>query len=169
MDTVDLFLLGLVALSTLVGIWRGLVKEVMSLVIWIGAIWLAWQFSPDLSPALAEWLSQPTLQLALAFAIIFTGTVVIGSLLVYLIGKLVDASGLTGTDRLLGAVFGTARGLILVAALIIVVGLTSAGDAEWYRNSRVIEVLDPLTRELQAALPFELVPVTDTDETTHSI
>ena len=158
MHTVDLFLLGLILMSTLVGIWRGLVKEIMSLVIWIGAIWLAWRFSPELAPALTEWLGQPTLRLALAFAMIFLGTVIAGSLVVYLIGKLVDASGLTGTDRLLGAVFGTARGLVLVAALIIMVGLTSAREADWYQTSRVIEALDPLVRELTDALPFELVP-----------
>ena len=73
MHTVDLFLLGLILMSTLVGIWRGLVKEIMSLVIWIGAIWLAWRFSPELAPALSEWLEQPTLRLALALSVTTDG------------------------------------------------------------------------------------------------
>lgn len=155
MSGVDVALLILIGLSVLVGFWRGLLKEVLSLVIWGLAIVLAYHYSGVIAGQLEHWISQPSIQQVVAFFAIFLFVVIVGGLLLFLLSRLVKFSGLSGTDRLLGALFGAARGAALIVILIVAAGLTPLGQDPWFEESRVVAALTPVAEELKAYLPLD--------------
>ena len=114
---VDYLLLAIIAVSALLSLWRGFVKEALSLASWIVALWVALLFFNDLGDALARWIDTPSVRNAVAFGILFVVTVLIGSMVAYLAGQFVAKTGLTATDRALGMIFGIARGVVIVAQL----------------------------------------------------
>jgi membrane protein required for colicin V production len=149
----DYAILGIIALSIVVGLWRGFIKEVFALAVWIAALWLAFQFSGALAELLEETVELPSARSALAFTGIFIGVLLVGALLTFLLGKLVKGTGLDGTDRLLGAVFGAVRGLALVLLLILVTGFTPLPQDPWWQESRGIRALLPAAEWAVGFLP----------------
>lgn len=156
MPYADWLLLGIVAISLLVGGLRGFVKEVFSLVVWAAAFFVAFQFSGVIAERLAEQVSLPSARVALAFGGLFLLTLLVGGLLTYLVGLLVEKTGLSGSDRLLGAVFGALRGLALVLGLIIIAGFTPVPQDPWWDESRVIQSLMPLAQWAAEFLPVTI-------------
>jgi membrane protein required for colicin V production len=152
-QTVDLILLGLVTLSVIVGLWRGFIKEVFALAVWVFAFMAAFYFSGSLAALLEPHVDVPSARSGLAFAGVFILVLVAGGLLTFLIGKLVEKTGLSGTDRLLGAVFGAARGLLLLLAMILAAGFTPVPLDPWWQSSRVIQGLLPLAEWSSTFLP----------------
>lgn len=151
--TVDLILLGLVVLSTIVGLWRGFIKEVFALAVWFFAFLAAFHFSGNIALLLEPHVDVPSARSGLAFVAVFLVVLVAGGLLTFLVGKLVEKTGLSGTDRLLGAVFGAARGLLLLIALILAAGFTPVPLDPWWAESRVIQALLPLAEWTGGFLP----------------
>jgi membrane protein required for colicin V production len=147
----DLALLAVVVLSSLVGVWRGFLREAMSLVVWVAALWLAWRFGSWLAPQLADLIENPVLRLWAARGLLLAGTVLAGGIVTLLVGQLLHATGLGPTDRAVGLVFGFARGLVLAALGLI--GAQLAGfDAEpWWRESKLIPYAAPVTDALRDA------------------
>ena len=144
MHWVDIAILVVIGASILVGALRGFVREAFSLAVWALAFIVAFQFSGIVADRLAESVSLPSARTALAFGGLFLVTLLVGGLLTYLVGKLVDKTGLSGTDRLLGGLFGAARGLILVIMVILVAGFTPLPADPWWKESRGIQSLMPL-------------------------
>lgn len=140
----DAVLLGTIGLSVLVGGLRGFVKEVFSLAVWVAAFLVAFQFSGVVAERLHDSVSLPSARTALAFGGLFIGVLLVGALATYLVGKLVESTGLTGTDRLLGGAFGAARGLMLAVLLILGAGFTPLPRDPWWQESFMIEALMPL-------------------------
>lgn len=135
---IDYVILAIVGLSTLVSLARGFVKEAISLVIWVSAFVVASQFYLDLASFLTN-ISDQLLRNAAAVAILFIATIVVGSLVNYVISQLVEKSGLTGTDRILGLVFGAIRGVLIVSALLFFVdAFTPLSDSPWWQQSKLI-------------------------------
>lgn len=157
---VDLTLLGLLALSVVVGLWRGLVFEVMSLAGWLVAYIGAQWWSPALAPHVPLGTSGSPLQQALAFAGCFLGVLVAWSLLSRLVRLLVRATPLTVLDRLLGAGFGLLRGGVLLLALCTVVAMTPAAQASAWQASHgaawTTQALQGLKPWLPAAMATHL-------------
>lgn len=153
MGTVDLVLLGFVVLSTIVGLWRGFIKEVFALAVWVFALAAAFHFSGALAGSLESWVEVPSARQALAFAGIFLVILIAGGLLTWIIGQLVEKTGLSGSDRLLGAIFGAIRGLALILALMIAAGFTPVPADPWWSESRVIQSLLPLAEWTIQFLP----------------
>ena len=153
MITVDLVLLGLIGISLIVGLWRGFIKEVFALGVWLIAIAAAYQFSGAASELLIDHVTVPSARIGLAFVAIFIAVLVIGGLLTYLIGQLVEKTGLSGTDRLLGAIFGALRGVLIILGLIIAAGFTPIPGDPWWSESRVIQSLVPLAEWCATFLP----------------
>ena len=153
MTYVDWVLLGVIALSLLVGLLRGFVKEVFALAVWAAAFFVAFQFSGVVAEQLAGQVSLPSARNALAFGSLFLLVLLVGGLLTYLVGLLVEKTGLSGTDRLLGGVFGALRGLLLVIGLVLVAGFTPVPQDPWWDESRVIQSVLPLAEWAAGFLP----------------
>ncbi|WP_298441197.1 CvpA family protein [uncultured Ferrimonas sp.] len=135
---IDYTILAIIGLSVLISLVRGFAREAMSLVVWIGAFFIASNFYQDLAVFLTQ-IDDVTLRSGAAAAILFIATLILGALVNYLIGQLVDKTGLSGTDRLLGACFGALRGVLVVSALLFFLDtFTGASDASWWGDSQLI-------------------------------
>jgi len=153
MHFADYAVLAIVTISILVGAIRGFVKEAFSLFVWAAAFLVAFQYSDALAMLLENDIELPSVRTSLAFAGLFLSVLLVGGLLTYLVGKLVEKTGLSGTDRLLGGVFGGARGLALVLAIMLVAGLTPVPQDPWWQQSRTIQSLMPLAEWAAQFLP----------------
>jgi len=140
MSTFDLFLLIIILLSAVMGLTRGLFKEVFSLLILFGAFLVATYFAPSMSDALATQFGNSSLRYGVAFGLLFVGTLLLGGILNFLAGKVLDSSGLSGTDRFFGFVFGALRG-----ALVCLVGLIALRSffqgSDWWAASEIAPML----------------------------
>ena len=153
MTAVDWILLGVLVVSLLLGAWRGLVYEVLSLVSWIGAFLLAQWLAPALATQLPLGDLAEPLRYAAAFALVFILIAFIGGLLVSLIKKAVNAVGLRPVDRALGMVFGLARAMVLLLAVAVVAGLTPLGQSPVWRESAGAPYLNALLIWVKPSLP----------------
>jgi membrane protein required for colicin V production len=149
----DYAIIAIIALSVLVGTLRGFIKEVFSLVVWIAAFLVAWHFSADVAALMENAVALPSARTAMGFAGLFIAVLLVGGLINYLLGKLVQTTGLSGTDRLLGGVFGAARGLALVVALLLVCGFTPIPADPWWKDSALIQRSMPLVEWAASLLP----------------
>jgi membrane protein required for colicin V production len=135
---IDWFILAVVAISALISIKRGFVKEMLSLATWMTAFIIARIFSGHLEVLLVQWIETPSARYGAAFGILFAVTLIIGAMINNLVGELVKVTGLAGTDRLFGVVFGITRGLILVMAAIYGLQMTPVSKDPWWLDSVLI-------------------------------
>ena len=147
MVTVDYILIGAFAVSLVIGFFRGFFREALSLVNWALALWLAWRFSGLLDPVLAG-VSSPVLKLWIGRGIVFVGALLAGALLSHLVALLIRKTGLTGTDRALGMVFGAARGVLVVGILVIGFQMLELDQEPWWQDSLIV----PRTADLTASI-----------------
>jgi len=152
----DIAIIGVVALSAVISLVRGFVREAFSLAVWVLAFWVSWSFFRDLEVPLRAWIDSPTARLGIAFAVLMIATLTVGGLVNYLIIQLVERTGLSGTDRLIGMVFGTARGVLLVAVLVLLAGLTPLPSETWWFESSLIGYFEELALWLRDLLPPEM-------------
>ncbi len=154
---VDLAMLALLAISTLVGIARGLVFEVVSLAGWIAAYFAAHWAAPQLGAQLPIGTPGSALNYAAAFAIVFVLVLIVWSLAAGLLRRLIRATPLSAFDRVLGAGFGFARGVILLMVMATLVSLTPlARHSEW-SQSLGRPWLEGVLRGLRPVLPAQVV------------
>lgn len=152
----DFLILGIILLSALISLARGFVREAFSLAIWVLAFWVSWSFFRDLEVPLRAWIGSPTARLGIAFAVLMVATLTVGGLVNYLIIQLVERTGMSGTDRLIGMVFGAARGVLLVAVLVLLAGLTPLPKEGWWMESTLVGYFEELAFWLRDLLPPEL-------------
>lgn len=139
MNWADWAIIGIFSLSCVIGLIRGFVREALSLVIWISAVVVARLFGGQLETLLVGHIETPSVRLMTAYALLFVATLLIGAMLSYLIGALIRATGLSGTDRLLGMVFGAARAFIIVMAIIILLpGFIPVDQDDWWKQAELI-------------------------------
>jgi len=143
MNWLDFVCIGLISISALIGLVRGFVREVVSLLVWIGAFLLGLWYAPDLAPLAKPYVGSPTLRIAGAFVVLFVGALLLGAVLNYFAGLLVARTGLAGTDRTLGLAFGGLRGVVLIAVLVLLAGLTTIPREVWWRESLIAPRLRP--------------------------
>ena len=135
---IDYAILTVIGVSTLMSLLRGFAKEAMSLVVWFAAFFVASQFYQDLAVYLTQ-MQDEMLRNGVAVAILFIATLIIGALINYLIGQLVDKTGLSGTDRVLGLCFGALRGALIVSALLFFMdAFTGAPNTDWWQSSTLV-------------------------------
>ncbi|MBD1390289.1 CvpA family protein [Neiella sp. HB171785] len=135
---VDYSILAIVLISALVSLIRGFSREAISLLTWVIAFFIASQFYQDLSVFLTG-IEDALLRDAAAIAALFICTLILGALVNTVIGNLVDKTGLSGTDRVLGLVFGGLRGVLIVCALLFFMdAFTGAAQTQWWQQSLLI-------------------------------
>jgi membrane protein required for colicin V production len=135
---IDYAILAVIGISTLISLVRGFAKEAVSLLIWISAFFIASTFYSDLAPLITK-ISDQFLQNAAAVTILFVVTLILGAMVNYVIGQLVSKTGLSGTDRVLGIVFGGLRGVLVVSAILFLMdAFTPSPDTQWWQSSLLI-------------------------------
>lgn len=153
MTIADWLIVLTVVTSVVIGLFRGFVVEVMALVVWALALLAAALLAPKLTDALSGSVESPSARIFLAYALIFVGTLLIGAIITWLLRKLVRSTGLSGTDRLLGGVFGIARGAVLVVLVVLMLGLTPFPRDAWWRESRLLPQVIVMAERARAWLP----------------
>lgn len=147
----DLCVLAILAISLMLGLWRGLVSEVLALAAWVLALLAGKVFASDVAPALAGFVKDPTLQMIVAFALIVVAVILLVALIRFLLRELLRAAGLGVADRLLGACFGLGRGLLVVLLGVLLAGMTSLPRSTWWQESLLAP---PLETAVLAAKPW---------------
>ena len=153
MAAIDWILVAVLAASMLLGAWRGLVYEVLSVIGWIAAFLLAQWFAPDVAEKLPMQNSGETLRYAAAFVLVFIVSVFVAGLISALMKKIISVVGLRPVDRILGATFGLFRGLILLLAFSVVVHTTALQESDWWLESQGGPMLMNLLKGLRPMLP----------------
>ncbi|MCX7241380.1 MAG: CvpA family protein [Burkholderiales bacterium] len=153
MQTLDWIFLAIIGVSMVVGLWRGLVYEVLSVLNWIAAFVLAQWFAPEV----AQWLpmsgGSEVLRYAAGFVIVFVVAIFVGGLLAFLVKKMVASVGLSPVDRLLGALFGAVRGVVVVLAVAVVAGMTPMRSAAWWLDATGAQWATVALQGLKPVLP----------------
>jgi len=153
---VDLVIIGIVFFSAIVSLLRGFVKEVISLASWVLAFWVSVVFSSQLAPLLPASIEVPSIRLAVAFVVLFLLTLIVGAVINFLLSQLVKKTGLSGTDRSVGMIFGIVRGVLLVTILVLLGGLTPMPQDPWWQDSVLIGYFEKLAVWAQDMLPAEV-------------
>jgi membrane protein required for colicin V production len=139
MTWADWAIIVVLGLSALISVVRGFVKEIVSLLIWLAAAVIASIFHDQLASLMSDLIDTPSLRMLAAWIILFVAVLLVGSILNYLLGKLVKATGLSGTDRLLGLIFGAIRGLIIVMVILIILPkILPVMEDQWWLESTLI-------------------------------
>lgn len=156
MTIADALIVLAVATSVVIGLIRGFVVEVMALVVWAFAIVASLVFAPKLTDVLVESVDTPSARIFLGYALVFVGTLLAGAVVTWLLRKLVQGTGLSGTDRLLGGVFGIARGATLVVVIVLMLGLTPFPRDAWWHESHLLPHAVAMAERARAWLPARI-------------
>jgi len=170
----DILIIGILSLSAIISLFRGFFKEVISLVTWLVAVWAAFTFSSALAPKLLPYIpfindlpvaKSLIVQALISGVLIFFGILLIGSLVNYVFSLAVQKTGLTGSDRLLGMLFGIARGGLIVALLTLFLGKSELVQQEsWWLNSNLRPHAQQAANLLERILPDNLKRYLPLDE-----
>lgn len=156
MTVFDYAVLLIIGLSVLLSVIRGMVREVLALAGWVIAFLVANFFAAELAPMLPAAVSGESLRLLVTFAALFVVTLLIASLVSTLASELVKSLGLGTVDRVLGALFGLARGLLIVVTVVLLAGLTSLPRQPFWREAALSRPLEAVAIGLKPWLPREL-------------
>ncbi len=137
MALIDIIILVIIGISSLIGVFRGLVKEALSLASWFAAIVAGTLFNAQLADLMVNLINNASLRRIAAFAILFIVVIFAGTILSNLVSKLTQAAGLKGADRTLGGLFGILRGLTIVL-VIVLVGSQFALSRNWFSDSFLV-------------------------------
>lgn len=150
LNGVDWVIIAVLSVSTLLSLWRGFTREALSLAGWVAALVIANLFADAMASLLAGAISNITGRYVAAYVILFVGTLVVFTVMVRLAAQVVRVAGLTVLDRLLGTVFGFARGVILVLFVVFVLQeLLQPRDLQWLHQSQLMPHLNTLAQWVQ--------------------
>lgn len=155
---IDYIIIAIILLSIVISMFRGFVREVLSLASWIAAFFVASQFFPYLAEYLTQ-IDKPYMRNAVAIGVLFVVTLIIGGVVNFTLSQLIDKTGLTGTDRVLGACFGLLRGALIVAAMLFFVdSFTEFDQSKLWKESTLIPhfgfIVEWFFRQLQENSSF---------------
>lgn len=153
MTWVDYSILGVFAASVLLGVWRGLTREVFSLATWIGAFIVAWMFSAPMAVKLTPHIDDPLLRMAVASAGVFLFALLVGAILTHLLVGLVRGSGFSPADRTLGGGLGLVRAVVFVGLFVLIAGRMGADESKWWRESALVVRFVPLAQSFESVVP----------------
>jgi len=153
---VDWMFLAILGVSIVVGLWRGLVLEVLSLVGWLAAYVAAQWFAPEAAQHLPVGRPGSALNHAAAFTCVFIAVLIVWSLLARLLAFVIHATPLGPLDRALGATFGVARAFVVMLAITTVVMLTSLAQSQAWRASHGAVWLNGALQGIKPVLPSQI-------------
>ena len=157
MSWLDFLIVGVIALSALISLIRGFVKESISLLSWIAAGIVAFRYFSAMAELLEPYLADPTIRSMAAFAVLFISTLIIGAIINFIMSQLVSKTGLSGTDKALGVVFGGARGVLIVTMVVLLASLTPMPEAQWWQDSAMVGFFQQLAEWVKGIIPADAV------------
>lgn len=152
----DYAVLAVVAMSVLLGLWRGVVSELLALAAWVAAFLAGRAWAGPASGVFTGLVSEPTLRYAAGFAAVVVAVLAAFALARFLMRVLLKAVGLGLADRLLGAVFGVARGLLIVLVVVMLAGMTAVPRASWWQEAVLAPPLETAVIAAKPWLPAEM-------------
>jgi membrane protein required for colicin V production len=156
MTVIDIAVLAVVAISVLLGVMRGLVREVLALVAWVAAFLLSNFLAPEAAKLLPQGMGSEEVRLLASYVVVFIIVLVALSVLAILASKLVKVVGLGASDRVVGGVFGFVRGVLVVMILVLLAGLTALPRQPAWRNGMLSGPLEAVAGHVKAWLPADL-------------
>ena len=157
MAWVDLFIIVVVVLSALISLIRGFVKESISLVTWVVAGIVALRYYGPMADLLEPFIVSLTLRQWVGGGILFLITLIVGAIVNFIVSQLVSKTGLSGTDKALGVVFGAARGMLIVTMLVLLASLTPMPEADWWKDSTLLDFFQQLAEWVRGVIPADAV------------
>ena len=155
MTVFDYAVLAVISASVLVGLWRGVVSEILALAAWIVALLVARVVAADIAGLLAGQIAEPGMRLAVAYVLVFVCVLLVFAIARMLISLFLKAVGLGLLDRLLGAAFGVLRGILVVLAAVLVAGMTPLPKAVWWRDAMLAPPLETVIIAAKPRLPAD--------------
>lgn len=155
MNWLDFVFIGIIGISVIISLFRGLVKEVFSLLIWVAAFWAAYRFVDLGANALSGFIDLPSAQHLIAFVGIFIATLIVGGMINFVVGKLVTKTGLSGSDRFFGMFFGALRGLIVIIAFTFFIKATPLSEDPWWKESKLAPNFSSISEWVRSKMPVE--------------
>ena len=156
MTTLDYVVIGIVTVSLLLGLWRGVVGELVALAAWGIGIFAGIEHGGAAGQAIFAGITDPTMRLLAGCATVFVGVLLAMSLIGMVVRSMVKALGLTLSDRLLGALFGFVRGMLMIIVLVGLGGMTSAPKQEWWKSATLAAPLETVVLATKPWLPDDL-------------
>ncbi len=150
---IDYAILGVLLISSFISLIRGFVKEALSLAGWILSFWVSMTFAGGLSEMLASSMDNASFRLIVAFVALFVISLIISTAVNFFAVRLVQRTGLSGTDRFLGVIFGFLRGALLVSVLVLLSGLTSLPREPMWKESALLFRFEAIAVLMQDFLP----------------
>lgn len=150
MITLDYIFLAILLLSAVIGLVRGFLREICSLVAWILAVWLSWKLAPSLAPKLGGVLKDPVYGIWAARAIVFVAVLVVGAIVGAIVNYFVRLSIFSGLDRLLGFLLGLLRGFVVVGLVVILAQTLRLDDEAWWKKARLAPYFEPVGNLLRS-------------------
>lgn len=154
---IDYVIIAIIVISAIVGLARGFVREVIALGVWAAALAAAWFFYQPVAVYLEPWISTPTLRIGAAALLLIFIVLILGAVLAWLLTLLVEKTGLTGTDRVLGLAFGAARGAVVVALLVFLASLTPLTQEPMWTDAKLLGQFKDLAQWMLDQVPPEVV------------
>jgi membrane protein required for colicin V production len=156
MSWLDFIIIGIIALSAMISLVRGFVKESISLTSWVVAGFIALRYLEPMAELLEPYISSPTIRTGSGFSILFVCTLIVGAIVNYMASQMVSKTGLSGTDKSLGVVFGAARGVLIVTMVVLLAGLTPIPTEPWWQESLMVEYFVNLSGWIKEILPQDI-------------
>jgi len=155
MTGIDFAIVGIVLISCVISVLRGFVREALSLASWVISFIIAWELHSAFAGLMESAIEYNNLRLIVAFFVLFVLSLVAFSLVIFFASKLVERTGLTGADRVIGVFFGAARGFLIVTVLIALAGYTQLPKAEMWQDALLVDYFQPVAVWLIELLPAE--------------
>ena len=152
---VDYAILAIVGVSGVFSLLRGFVKEALSLAGWVAAFWIAIAYSGRVASWLEGHVTAPSVRVAIGFAVLFVLVLLACGIVLRMAGALVVKTGMSGTDRTLGIVFGVLRGVVISGLLVLLAGLTPLPRDPWWSESTFLPHFVDFAHEVLAYLPAD--------------
>ena len=151
----DLAVLAIIGLSAVLSLFRGFVREAIALAGWIVGLWFAFNYLHVGAEWFKRWVESTEIRLVLGFVALLAAVLVVAGITSRLAGGLVNVTGLGGTDRVLGMIFGAGRGALIVAVLVLLAGFMNWMQEPWWRESVLLPPFEALAGEVARILPGE--------------
>jgi membrane protein required for colicin V production len=151
MNAADYLIVGVLAASMLLGMVRGFVREAIGLLAWLGGLWLAWRYAPQLEPYLGGMVGDRSVSTWAARVLILLSILVFSWLIAAALGYFLRHSALSVlVDRLLGLVFGTVRGAVVIAVFVMLGQFVELNRVGWWRQSHLLPYFSELAGWIQS-------------------